>query len=373
MTQFRNKQIKFDSNIAFDTLLKVTNLANGTATNDAVNYSQLQAVEAMIASLEFQDSAITSLNYIKTTAGAPSTTGATTGEVLLNTNNNTLYTSTSGDTWDAGVALTAGQRYIFKANGTGTGTGIVATANNNIYESNGSAVAATTPTTGMIISVDDENTALYYFGGSSWVVRYFEASTASTGLVKVGFDIRLDPSSAVFIEAAQDAVGAAATNSARITLTYNDGANTITADLVANSINEDYLLGLGTGTAGQVVTSDGALGFTYVNADTLKPTEKRVFSASAVTTGDAQLSVTDVFGTDNPRNETFPLVFINGKACKVAASDATRTSSEVYFGTSSGTATAVTALTAAENLYVNGTVLGYDLDASDEVIVQYSI
>jgi len=44
--QIRAKQILFDSQIDFTSLFKITNLANGTAANDAVNLSQLQAVAA---------------------------------------------------------------------------------------------------------------------------------------------------------------------------------------------------------------------------------------------------------------------------------------------------------------------------------------
>lgn len=42
----RTRQILFDSQIDFTSLLKITNLANGTAANDAVNLSQLEAVAA---------------------------------------------------------------------------------------------------------------------------------------------------------------------------------------------------------------------------------------------------------------------------------------------------------------------------------------
>ena len=44
-----------------------------------------------------------------------------------------------------------------------------------------------------------------------------------------------------FTEAAQDATGAMAANSARVTLTYADGTPALTADLVANSITAGYL------------------------------------------------------------------------------------------------------------------------------------
>jgi hypothetical protein len=66
----------------------------------------------------------------------------------------------------------------------------------DIVEFNGSIWVETNPTVGMIISVDDESTSLRQWSGSAWSQKYFEATTASTGLTKVGFDIRLDASSA---------------------------------------------------------------------------------------------------------------------------------------------------------------------------------
>lgn len=340
MAQIRNKQVKFDSDLSFSTLKKIINLANGTGINDAVNKSQLDAVSALVGSLEWQ---------------------------------NSVLTSTVLD--PIGLTPVAGDRYLINGNGGGAFMGSsnkIATYVSGVVTS-AASWSFLTPTTGMFVSADNLNTQLFLYGGATWDAKYFESTTASTGLVKVGFDIRLDAASAVFIEAAQDAAGAAVTNSVRITLTYNDAANTITADLVAGSITEGYLSGLGVGSAGQIVTSNGTAGFTFVAASTIKDTEKRAVNASAVTIGNAQLSVTDVFGVDNPRNETFPQVFINVSLANVAANDAARTTAEVYFGNVVGTAIDVTALAGTENLYVNGVVLGYDLDATDVVTVHYTI
>jgi hypothetical protein len=66
----------------------------------------------------------------------------------------------------------------------------------NIAEYNGSSWVFTTPTNGMFIAADDETDRLYLFGGTTWEAKYFEATTASNGLVKSGFDIQLDSSSA---------------------------------------------------------------------------------------------------------------------------------------------------------------------------------
>lgn len=65
----------------------------------------------------------------------------------------------------------------------------------DIVQFNGTVWVATTPTTGTRIGVDDEPAvAFYLFGGATWTPKYEESTTASTGLTKVGFDIRIDAS-----------------------------------------------------------------------------------------------------------------------------------------------------------------------------------
>ena len=67
----------------------------------------------------------------------------------------------------------------------------------DIVKFDGSVWVATTPTTGTKVSVDDEpNTAYYLWSGSSYSQKLLETTTASTGLVKVGQDIRIDASAA---------------------------------------------------------------------------------------------------------------------------------------------------------------------------------
>lgn len=67
----------------------------------------------------------------------------------------------------------------------------------DIVRFNGTVWVKTTPTTGTRIGVDDEpSIAFYLFGGSTWTPKYEESTTASTGLVKVGFDVRIDSGAA---------------------------------------------------------------------------------------------------------------------------------------------------------------------------------
>lgn len=137
---------------------KVTSLANGTTSADAVNYAQLQAVESLISGFSWLTSCISRL---VTPPGSP----------LM------------------------GDRYLIDAV-LGPATGVWAGHEDEIAEYNGSSWDFTVPTLGAYISIEDESDGLYLYGGASWSKKYFEATTASTGLTKVGFDIRIDSSAA---------------------------------------------------------------------------------------------------------------------------------------------------------------------------------
>lgn len=160
--------IKKDGSVAFtaDQSMggnKLTNVAAGTASGDAVNYAQLQAVESIIAQFEwYQLSAIT---YITDNTVAPPT--EVTDDVYVLSHDG----GSPNAAWDGASA-------------------------GDIVKFNGTVWEATTPTTGMMISIDDETSSLRQWNGTSWAQKFFESTTASTGLEKVGFDIRMASSAA---------------------------------------------------------------------------------------------------------------------------------------------------------------------------------
>jgi hypothetical protein len=85
----------------------------------------------------------------------------------------------------------SGDRYILSHDGGAPNAGWDGASAGDIVEFNGSTWDATTPSTGTFISADDDTTGLYYWGGAAWTFKQWENTTASTGLTKVGSDIRL--------------------------------------------------------------------------------------------------------------------------------------------------------------------------------------
>ena len=70
---------------------------------------------------------------------------------------------------------------------------IVGLADNDIVEYNGSEfVVSHVPSAGSFTSLVTVSTYLLYFNGTIWEPKYFESTTASNGVKKVGFDIQGD-------------------------------------------------------------------------------------------------------------------------------------------------------------------------------------
>lgn len=89
-------------------------------------------------------------------------------------------------------APSTGDRYLIGLDTTASvATGAWAGHDGEIAEWDGAQWVFSAPTTGTFVSADDETSGLYYFGGIEWVFKGFESTTASTGLEKVGLDIRV--------------------------------------------------------------------------------------------------------------------------------------------------------------------------------------
>lgn len=86
-----------------------------------------------------------------------------------------------------------GDRYLVNGVGTGAWAGL----DDQIVEWDGSAwVASGAPEAGWTVGADDEQDGPYVYSGSAWQKKFYEATTASTGLTKVGVDIQIASSAA---------------------------------------------------------------------------------------------------------------------------------------------------------------------------------
>ncbi|MCP3685459.1 MAG: DUF2793 domain-containing protein [bacterium] len=132
--------------------MKLVSVANGTDTGDAVNKGQLDTVAAALGTTaEWQKSV---MDRLAAPPGSP----------------------------------VDGSRYLIIATATGDWAG----KEDQIaqYDLGTTSWIYTVPAVGTFTSADDETDGIYYYGGS-WTKKTFEATTASTGLVKSGNDIRL--------------------------------------------------------------------------------------------------------------------------------------------------------------------------------------
>jgi hypothetical protein len=179
---------------------KVTGLAAGTVSGDAVEYAQFIAgLAGTGTSAEWQNSVVTA----------------------------TLVSP-------VGLTPTAGDRYLINGTGTSGWTGKdnqIATYVSGTVTLVGSWTYQI-PTTGTFTDADDESGLLYYFGGSSWSTKSFEATTASGFLDKTGFNITLkNLANGKIIVGDGSGVAQAVTPTGDVT-TSNTGVNTIANDAV---------------------------------------------------------------------------------------------------------------------------------------------
>jgi hypothetical protein len=199
---------------------QVATITNGSITNDKVNasagivYSKLSLSNSIVnsdisssAAIDYSKLAALTASRVLVSNGSgvvsvstitPTELGYLSGASSnIQTQLNTLSSTISNFEWQPSV-LTAGtltppgspsngNRYLINGTGAGGWSG----QDNKIAEWNGSSWVYTTPSTGMFVAADDESDKLYLYGGSSWTAKVFELTTASTGLTKVGYDIRI--------------------------------------------------------------------------------------------------------------------------------------------------------------------------------------
>lgn len=197
-----------NANIDAAAAIARSKLASGTAyrlvTNDA------SGVMSDAAAITASRALMSDANGIPTHSAVTSTelgyvAGVTSG---IQTQINNLSSSIQNFEWQPSVldkdltsppgSPASGDRYLVGlVEGAAVATGAWAGQDGRIAEYVGAAWQFTDVTLGTYVGVDDETDKLYLkSSATTWTAKYFEASTASTGLVKVGFDIRLDSSAA---------------------------------------------------------------------------------------------------------------------------------------------------------------------------------
>lgn len=78
---------------------------------------------------------------------------------------------------DAPATPATGDRYLVSI-----GINAFIGKDDNLAQYNGTAWVFTVPTTGTFLSVDNDSTGLYYYGGTGWAKKTFEINTAGNGI-----------------------------------------------------------------------------------------------------------------------------------------------------------------------------------------------
>ena len=222
---------------------------NYTASNSAIVASHLSGIDTELGNLatlinnwEWQESA---LDYIT---------------------DNTLVPPTE----------VTGDRYVLSHDGGAPNAAWDGASAGDVVEFDGSVWTAVTPTTGMMISIDDETTSLRQWGGSSWVQKFFESTTASGFLSMSSFDVQL-------------------TNLSDQNIIMGNGSN------VATSVNLSAVGDINGTTAGGLTIKTGVIVDSMVNASAaiqFSKMENLTIDRALVSDGSGDVSVSAVTATE---------------------------------------------------------------------------
>jgi len=174
---------------------KITNLAAPVLGTDAARKAY---VDSLVTGLFWKEPARFMIQYVKTTAGAPSGSAAL-DEVCINTSDNKLYKH-DGTSW-VELTLVDGDIFIFGASGSDTsGNSGTYIANNKVYTWSSSAWSSADPAVNEArlvrqasYNVDEDTGWTYNDDGTAWV-QFTGAGqiTAGPGLAKSGNQIYIE-------------------------------------------------------------------------------------------------------------------------------------------------------------------------------------
>jgi len=230
---------------------KITNMPSPTASSDAATKSY---VDSKVSGLSWQDPVIKMIHYVKNTTGAPSGT-ATDDEYCLNTYDQKIYHYSSG--WDSGSDTSTGDRYLFGIDGSDTsGNSGTYTADNKIYEDNGSSIDSEDPEANWTLLIEDASYQVpsdtqwtYNDDNLEWVqISGAGQIVAGAGLSKTGNTINVGAQDNGGINVNTDDIGIntddstlEVTSGSPGTLQVKDGG--ITETQLASSVAGDGLIG----------------------------------------------------------------------------------------------------------------------------------
>ena len=324
---------------------KITNLADPTAPQDAVN---LQTAEALIQGLKHKDPVlygttgnITDFNTQATVEGALDTVSSsaptlqTDDRVLVKnqvlTEQNGIYVWSGSALVRASDADAAGELSGGSYLGINAGD-TLADSRWYITSPDGDVDPGITPHT--------------------WSAFTSGVGNPRDGLVQNGNFIDLDPEAGGGLEIAG---GPGTGGQARIAR----------ADLIGNGLEA----GAGNVDINVLAEDDTvAVGASGVRAST--PTDQDKQMTPSVTAGDEQ--PTGLTITSTPAGNSFVSVFVNGALIKLG--DGQKLTADAYFSANAGvTPKAFNAIAAGDELFWNATNAGYNLDANDEVDFNYAL
>jgi hypothetical protein len=151
--------------------------AGGYTPNATNLFATANYVQSVLDGLDWQESIGKGVSYYK--AGAPIGTAAAEGELCLDLTNKKLYEFTSG-AWDAGSALTSGDRLCHYITGTDTsGDSGTHTPSNKIYRYDGTTITQITPNLGYAALFEDTDERRTY-NGATWVL--FDSGSSHNSL-----------------------------------------------------------------------------------------------------------------------------------------------------------------------------------------------
>lgn len=198
----------------------------------------------------------------------------------------------------------SGDRYILSHDGGAPNAAWDGASAGDIVEFNGTTWDATTPTTGMFVAADDEPDALYLWGGSSWSSKAFESTTASDGLTKVGFDIRIASQGVTAAKLGGDVAGTGLTGGSGTAIAIDFGTSGQQAVSAADLASTNNGLGASLigveDTAGNFTATDveAALAELYAALEAQNEASEISYSnaTSGLTATDVQAAIDEVEG-----------------------------------------------------------------------------